>query len=80
MYQDPLISAAPLVLIVLACGIASLLILAISIFRESLARRPSRPAPARLVPPAGQATPAQRANGSPRQRGAGNRWCRPCAS
>ena len=43
MYQDPLISAAPLVFIVLACGIASLLILAASIFRESLARRSSHP-------------------------------------
>ena len=80
MYQDPLISAAPLVLIVLACGIASLLVLAISIFRESLARRPSDPAPARLAPPAGQATAAQRAHASRRQRGDGSRWFKPCAS
>ncbi len=80
MYPDPLISAAPLVLIVLACGIASLLILAISIFRESFARLSCRPAPARLAPPAGQATPAQRAHHSRRQRGAGSRWFKPCAS
>ena len=80
MYQDPLISAAPLVFIVLACGIASLLILAISIFRGSLARRSSHPAPARLAPSAGQATPAQRTHGSRRQRGAGSRWFKPCAS
>ena len=80
MYQDPLISADPLVFIVLACGIASLLILAISIFRGSLARRSSHPAPARLAPPAGQATPAQRAHDSRRQRGAGSRWFKPCAS
>ena len=80
MYQDPLISAAPLVLIVVACGIASLLMLAAPIFRESLARRWSQPASAGLAPPAGQATPAQRAHGSRRQRGAGSRWFKPCAS
>ena len=80
MYQDPLISAAPLVFSVLACGMASLLILAISILRDSLARRSSDPAPARAATPAGQGTPAQRANGSRRQRGAGNRWLKPCAS
>ncbi len=80
MYQDPFISAAPLVLIVLACGIASLLILAISILGDSLARRSSYPAPARPPLPAGQATPAQRAHGSRRQRIAGGRWFKPCAS
>ena len=80
MYQDPLISAAPLVFSVLACGIAPLLILGISIIRDSLVRRSSHPAPARLAPPAGQGSPAQRANGSRRQKGAGNRWFRPCAS
>jgi hypothetical protein len=67
-------------LIVFACGIASLLILAASIFRESLARRSSRPARARVAPPAGQATPAQRAHSSRRQRGAGSRWFKPCTS
>ena len=73
MYQDPFINAAPLVLIVLACGIASLLILAISILGDSLARRSSHPAPARPPLPAGQATPAQRAHGAQRPRGAGSR-------
>ncbi len=80
MYPDTLVNAAPLVFSVLACGIASLLILAISILRGSLARRSSDPAPARAAPPAGQATPAQRAHGSHRQREAGSRWFRPCAS
>ncbi|MBN8461591.1 MAG: hypothetical protein J0M01_02055 [Dechloromonas sp.] len=80
MYPNPLISAAPLVLIVLACGIASFLILAISVVRDALARRPGHPAPARPAPAAGQATPAQRAQGSRRQPGAGHRWFKPCAS
>ncbi len=80
MYQDPLVSAAPLVLIVLACGIASLLILAISIFRESIARRSSHPAPARPALPGGQTTPAQRVHGSRRQPVTGSRWFKPCAS
>ncbi len=79
MYPDPLISAAPLVLIVLACGIASLLMLAISIARDSLARRASRPAPASPESPSGQATPAQRGHGARRQ-GTGSRWFTPCAS
>ena len=78
MYHDPLVSAAPLVVIVLACGVASLLILAISIFGDSFARSSSHPAPARPLLPAGQATPAQRAHGSRRQRVAG-RWFKPCA-
>lgn len=80
MYHDPLISAAPLVYTVLACGIASLLILAISIARESLARRPSHAAPASPESPAGQASPAQRGRGARRQQGAGSRWFTPCAS
>ncbi len=80
MYPDPLVSAAPLVLIVLACGIASLLILAISFVRESLARHSCDPTPARPAPRAGQATPAQQAHGSRRPRGAGSRWITPCAS
>jgi hypothetical protein len=80
MYPDTFISAAPLVLIVLACGIASLLILALSVFRESLARPSTHPAPARPAPPAGQATPAQRGLGSRRQPGAGSRWFKLCAS
>lgn len=80
MYPDPLVSAAPLVLIVLACGIASLLILAISIVRDSLARRASDPAPAAAATPAGQATAARRALGSRPQRAAGSRWFTPCAS
>lgn len=74
MYPDPLISAAPLVLIVLACGIASLLILASSILRDFLARRVSDPAP-----PTGQAA-AERAPAPHRQREAGSRWVMPCAS
>jgi hypothetical protein len=80
MYPDPLVSAAPLVFSVLACGIASLLILAISIVRDSLARRASDPTPARVAPPAGQATPAEQRHGSRRQRQAGSRWLTPCAS
>ncbi len=80
MYHDPLVSAAPLVLIVLACGIVSLLILAISIFGDSLARRSSYPEPARPPLPAGEATPAQQAHDSRRQRIAGGRWFKPCAS
>lgn len=80
MYQDPLINAAPLVLIVLACGIVSLLILAISLFRESFTRRLSLRVPAEPSHPAGQATPAQRAHGSRQQRGGGSRWFKPCAS
>ena len=80
MYPDPLISAAALVLIVLACGIASLLILAISIFRDFLARRASHPAPARLTSPAGQASPSQPGHGARRRPGAGSRWFTPCAS
>ncbi len=80
MYPDPFISATPLLLIVLACGIASLLILAIAIVRDSLARRASDPAPAVAATPAGQATPARRAPGSRPQRAAGSRWFTPCAS
>ena len=80
MYPDPLVSAAPLVFSVLACGIASLLILAISIVRDSLARRASDPVSALAATPAGQATPAEQTHGSRRQQEAGSRWFTPCAS